>query len=115
MDYAVRSLTMGVAFALMIAITSKSGLVSGGRWWFWLLIPTLLFFSRGFGELVRLNFGRNQRPEPNLPLVNAVRPPDLSAAKTGELMTPVSSVTEGTTRHLATDARTRQLDDQRSS
>jgi hypothetical protein len=44
-----------------------------------------------------------------------VRPQDLPVAKTGELMTPVPSVTEGTTRHLAIVARTRQLDDQRPS
>jgi zinc-ribbon domain len=114
MDYAVRSLTMGIAFAVMIAMTSKFAPASG-RWWFWLLIPTLLFFGRGFSELVRLNFGRNQRPAPNQPLVNAVRPADLAAPKTGELMDQVPSVTEGTTRHLATEPRTRRLDDQRPS
>lgn len=114
MDYAVRSLVMGIAFAIMMATTSKFA-PGSGRWLFWLLIPTLFFFSRGFLSLARLNFGRNQRPAPNQPLVNAVRPRDLPAARTGELMTPVPSVTEGTTRHLANEARTRQLDDQRPS
>jgi len=114
MDYAVRSLTMGIAFAVMIAMTSKFA-PGSSRWWFWLLIPTIMFFSRGFAELVRLKSGRKQRPAPDQPLVNAVRTPDLPAAKTGELMTPVPSVTEGTTRHLADEARTRQLDDQRPS
>ena len=114
MDHAVRSLTLGVAFAVMIALTSKFA-PGSSRWWFWLLIPTLMFFSRGFTELVRCNSGRNRRRDANQPLVNAVRPLDLPAAKTGELMTAVPSVTEGTTRHLANEARTRQLDDQRAS
>jgi len=114
MDHAIRSLTMGTAFAVMIAITSKFA-PGSSRWWFWLMIPTIMFFSRGFAELVRMNSGRKQRLAPDQPLVNAVRTSDLPAAKTGELMTPVPSVTEGTTRHLATEARTRQLDDQRPS
>jgi zinc ribbon protein len=114
MDFAVRSLTMGIAFAVMIAMTSKFAPASG-RWLFWLLVPAMLFFGRGFAEIARLNFGRKQSPAQPQPLVNAVRTPDLPAAKTGELMTPVPSVTEGTTRHLATEARTRQLDDQRPS
>lgn len=113
MDSAVRSLLMGIAFAIMMATTSKFA-PGSGRYWFWLLVPTLFFFSRGFRNLAR-NFGRNQRPSPGQPLVNAVRPQDLPVAKTGELMTPVPSVTEGTTRHLAIVARTRQLDDQRPS
>ena len=114
MDYAIRRLTMGVAFAVIIVMTAKFA-PGSNRWWFWLLIPTLLFFSRGFTEIIRLNLGRNWRPQPNQPLVNAVRLSDLQAARTGELLTPVPSVTESTTRHLAVEARTRHLDDQRAS
>jgi hypothetical protein len=40
-------------------------------------------------------------------MVNAVRTPELPVPRTGELMTPVPSVTEGTTRHLGVEARTR--------
>ena len=114
MEYAIRKLTMGVAFAVMIAMTSRF-VPGSGRWAFWLVVPAMIFFAKGFTELVRLNFGRNERPRPNQPLVNAVRPSDLRAPKTGELRTPVPSVTEGTTRHLAAETRTRHLDGQRPS
>lgn len=114
MDYAVRSLTMGIAFAVMIVMTTKFA-PGSSRWWFWLLIPTMLFFGRGFAEIVRCNIGRSRGAQPNQPLVNAVRTPDLPAARTGELLTPFPSVTEGTTRHLATEPRTQKLDDQRAS
>jgi len=108
-DGAVRSLTMGIAFALMAVMTSKFA-PGSARWWFWLLVPAFLFFSRGFSELVRCNFGKNRRTETNQPLVNAVRTPELRTANTNELMTPVPSVTEGTTRHLGVEAKTRPFD-----
>lgn len=113
-EYAIRKLTMGVVFAVMIAMTSRF-VPGSGRWAFWLVLPAMIFFGKGFTELIRLNFGGKERPTRNQPLVNAVRAPDFRAPKTGELMTPVSSVTEGTTRHLAVEARTRQLDEQRPS
>jgi hypothetical protein len=43
-------------------------------------------------------------------MVNAVRTPELQVPRTGELMTPVPSVTEGTTRHLGIEAQTRPFD-----
>jgi len=113
-DYAIRKLTMGVVFAVILAITTKF-VPGGARWSIWLVIPAMLMFGKGITELIRLNVGRNQRPIPNRPLMNTVRPPDLAAPKTGELLRPVPSVTEGTTRHLATGARTRALNDQRPS
>lgn len=109
MDYAVRSLIMGVAFATVAAMTFKFA-PGAARWWFWLLIPAFAMFSRGFSELIRANARRNQQPQPPQPMVNAVRTPDLPAAKTGELMTPVPSVTEGTTRHLGVEAKTRPFE-----
>jgi hypothetical protein len=108
MDYAVRSLTMGIAFAVMAVLTSRFA-PGSSRWWFWLLVPAFLMFSRGFAELVRVNARKNQQPQPPQPMVNAVRTPDLAAPKTAELMTPAPSVTEGTTRHLEVEAHTRQL------
>ena len=108
-DNAVRSLTMGVAFAVMAVMTSRFA-PGSGRWWFWLLVPALLFFSRGFAALVRCNFGKNEPKTSNQPMVNAVRTPDLPAANTNELMTPVPSVTEGTTRHLGVEAQTQPIE-----
>jgi hypothetical protein len=112
-DYAIRKLMMGVAFAVIVVLTTKF-VPGSGRWSFWLVIPAMLLFGKGFGELIRLNVGRSQ-PTSNQPLMNTVRPPDLAAPKTGELLRPVPSVTEGTTRHLAPEARTRALNDQRPS
>lgn len=105
-DNAVRSLAMGVAFAAMALMTSRFA-PGSARWWFWLLVPALMFFSRGASALVRCNFGRNQSKATNQPMVNAGRAPDLAAANTNELMTPVPSVTEGTTRHLGVESQTR--------
>jgi hypothetical protein len=109
MDYAVRSLTMGIAFAVMAVMTSKFA-PGSGRWWFWLLVPAIFMFSRGFAALARNRSRKIEREQPAQPLVNAVRTPEIPAPPTGELLTPVPSVTEGTTRHLGVEAGTRPLD-----
>ncbi len=109
MDYAIRTLTLAIAFSLILALTSRFA-PGGSRWWFWLLIPTIMMFSRGFWELIRVNRLKNLQTQTPRPLVNAVRTPDLPPAKTGELMTPVPSVTEETTRHLGAQAQTRPFD-----
>lgn len=107
-DFAVRALMMGIAFAVISVFASRFG---AGKWWFWLLIPAAIFFSRGFSSLLRMQQTKNQTTNLASPQLNRVRPADLPAPRTGELMTPVPSVTEGTTRHLATEgARTRHLD-----
>jgi len=105
MDYAIRSLAMGIAFAVMAILTSRFA-PGSGRWWFWLLVPAFLLFSRGISELVRVNQRKNEQPQPPQPMINTVRTPDLPPAKTSELMTPVPSVTEGTTQHLGAEAKT---------
>ena len=107
-ERAVRNLTLGVAVAAIIAMSSKFASGSG-RWWFWLLIPAMIFFSRGFAELSRLHGPRDHVPIGPRTELNSTRPPDLPAAKTGELRPVAPSVTEGTTRHLQGEARTRQL------
>lgn len=109
MDYAVRSLTMGIAFAVMAVLTSKFA-PGSGRWWFWLLVPAMIMFARGFSELARVRSSRIESQQPPQPMVNAVRTPEMPVPRTGELMTPVPSVTEGTTRHLGTNAETRPFE-----
>ena len=105
-ERAIRSLFMGVAFATMIALTSA---FSTGKthWYFWLILPAMLMFSRGFAELIRLRVRSGTHTALQSPLSSA-RPLDLSAAKTGELMTAAPSVTEGTTRLLENEPGTRQ-------
>ena len=106
-DYAVRSLMMGVAFSVMAVLVFKFA-PGASHWWFWLLLPAMMWIGRGFSELVRLR----SRDEPRIAerMGNAVRTPEVRAAQTGELMTPVHSVTEGTTRHLGTEAQTRPIE-----
>ena len=108
-DYAIRSLMMGIGLAVMIAITSKFA-PGASRWWFWLLIPTIMFFSRGFAEIARVHGARKRMAAVPQTQLNSVRGFDLPGQKTGELLTAVPSVTEGTTRHLVNDVRTQKLD-----
>jgi len=105
-DYAIRSLITGIAFAVMAVMVSRFN-AGSERWWFWLLVPAIVLFARGFSELARVRSRKIEREQPPQPLVNAVRALDLPAATTNELMTPVPSVTEGTTRHLGVEAKTR--------
>ena len=59
---------------------------------------------------MRLKSARQLEQGFSQPQLNTVRPQDLPAPKTGELLTPVSSVTEGTTRLLDNEPPTRHLD-----
>ena len=108
MERAIRRLMMGIAFAVALAVAFSFG---PGRttWAIWLILPAMLMFSRGFAELLRVRGARNRIQTTSQPGLNSARPLDLPGAKTGEIVAPVPSVTEGTTRHLESDARTRQL------
>ena len=108
-DGAVRSLMMGIAFAVISVMIGKCS-PGGWTWWYWMLIPAATFLGKGFSDLARLKFEKQQPSSLNSPQLNSVRPADLTAPKTGELMTPVASVTEGTTRHLGAEAQTRHFD-----
>jgi hypothetical protein len=109
MDNAIRSIAMGFAFALMAIMTSRFA-PGSGRWWFWLLVPAIMMFARGFADMARVKNPKHNAPQAPQPMVNAVRTPEMPAPRTGELMTPVPSVTEGTTRHLGTNAETRPFE-----
>ena len=108
-EYAVRSLMSGVAFAVIAVMVFKFS-PGSARWWFWLLLPAMLWFGRGFSEIIRSNRKKEQPPALAQPQLNTVRFQDLPAPKTGELIAAVPSVTEGTTRHLGADAQTRPID-----
>jgi hypothetical protein len=108
-EEAIRTITMGVAFAVISILVSKYA-PGGNVWWFWLLIPSFGCFAKGFSELARLRMLKNQTSTYAQPQLNTVRQRDFPAPTTGDLRPPAPSVTEGTTRHLGQDARTRQLD-----
>ena len=105
-DYAIRSMVAGVAFAAMAVMVLKFE-PGSSRWWFWLLVPALMMFSRGFTAFARIRSRKSETPKVAQPMVNAVRTSELPVSRTGELMNPVPSVTEGTTRHLGENAETR--------
>lgn len=108
MERAIRSLTMGVAFAAIIAMSST--FASGKTHWLvWLLVPAMLMFGRGFTEVVRVCGAKNRMQAASQPELKSAPPLVIPSVKTGELMTAAPSVTEGTTRHLESVPRTRQL------
>jgi zinc-ribbon domain len=110
-DNAVRALMMGIAFAVIFLLVGRFS-PGGSKWWFWLLIPAVIFLSRGVSSLVRMKQTKDQPATFASPQINSVRAPELPVPRTGELLTPVPSVTEGTTRHLGAEAQTRHLDSQ---
>lgn len=93
----------------------------GGVFWGWgLFIPGFSTLGKGVGAIVasqRSQAGSlptasgqggyfpNQTGSAPAPMLGA------SAPRTGELRTPVPSVTEGTTRHLGAEAPTRHFDE----
>lgn len=109
LDNAVRSLMMGIAFAIISVLVGRYS-PGGWTWWYWMLIPASVFFARGISGLVRMKQTREQPPTFASPQLNSVRPTELPVPRTGELLTPVPSVTEGTTRHLGAEAQTRHFD-----
>jgi len=108
-EEAIRGITMGVAFAIVALLVARYA-PSGGVWWFWLLIPSAGCFAKGFAQLARVRMAKSQPTTSAQPQLNTMRQPDLPASKTGELMPPVPSVTEGTTRHLGVDPQTRRFE-----
>ena len=110
-EEAIRGITMGVAFAVVALLVARFA-PAGNIWWFWLLIPSAGCFAKGFAQLARVRNAKNQSATSAQAQaqLNTVRQPDLAAPKTGELMTPVPSVTEGTTRHLGVDQQNRHYE-----
>lgn len=114
-ERAVRSLFMGIAF-LFIAFAVKTWAPAGNLWWFWMLLPAAGLLADGVGTHLRLREKRQAAAQ--LPTAYDASPPGLSspprAARlprpdTGELVPP-PSVTENTTRHLATPPKRRPED-----
>jgi zinc-ribbon domain len=109
LEHAVRSLMMGIAFAIISVLIGKYS-PGGWTWWYWMLIPAATFLGKGISDLLRMKQANGQAPTISQPQINSVRPTELPVPRTGELMPPVSSVTEGTTRHLGAEAQTRHFD-----
>ncbi len=103
LDHAFKNVFMGIAFLLIAIALSRTGM--GATWWFWLLLPAFSLMGTGVAQCIRVR-EREKRASLQAPLAARAFP----ARPTDELMAPVPSVTEGTTRHLGVEAPTRHLD-----
>jgi hypothetical protein len=114
LDQVFRNIFMGIAFLIVAVALSQS---IGRGWWFWMLFPAFSMMGTGVAQYIRFK-EREKRAAILMPPAqrtfqdrpNPVDARPLSAPQTGELMPPVPSVTEGTTRHLGAEAPTRHLD-----
>lgn len=112
LESSLTKLFMGIAF---LAISIVLGVSSrGGGWWFWMLIPALMFIGGGLAQLIQVRsaakanagFGvSDQRSIDGTNLNATALPPQQttfvspeSRYRTGDLVPP--SVTDSTTRHL---------------
>jgi len=103
LDEGVRALVMGFGFiAVAIALAIYGGPIGASVWWFWMLIPAFAMLGKGIAEIVRAN-----QLKSSAQISYAAPPQNLPASNTNELRPPVSSVTEGTTRHLGVNSETR--------
>ena len=110
LESALTKLFMGIAFvvvAIALAFTGK-----GGGWWFYMLIPALMFMGSGIAQFIqvrsgqrRAQFGPADQNSLSGSMPNAALPPKQtnfvspeSRYQTGDLVPP--SVTDSTTRHL---------------
>ena len=110
LDDGIRHLMMGLAFIIVSILVGKYS-PGGWTWWYWMLIPAFTFLGRGISDIVRVRQVKTAAPTFEQPQMSAgTRPQSLPVQRTGELMTPVPSVTEGTTRHLGAEAPTRHFD-----
>lgn len=113
LDTAFKNMFMGIAF-LIIAIALSRSIGSG--WWFWMLIPAFSLMGTGVAQFIRLRDQEKRgifKAGPSSSFTDRVAPPSargLPQRNTGELGPPVPSVTEGTTRHLGVEAKTRHFD-----
>jgi zinc-ribbon domain len=110
-DEGVRNVVMGFGFiAVAIALAIFGRPIGAQVWWFWMLLPAFAMLGKGISEIVRFNQSKVPSP-PNQPQMPYVAPREFSPpSNPGVLQPPVASVTEGTTRHLGTEAAARHFD-----
>lgn len=111
LDVAFKNMFIGVAFLLISIALSRT---IGAGWWFWMLIPAFSLMGKGVAQYIRLREKEKRilmMPQRMQPMMSRQEPVSLPR-RTDELMPPVPSVTEGTTRHLGVEAPTRHLEHQ---
>ena len=111
LDHAFKNIFMGIAFLVIAIALSVSR--TGTGWWFWMLIPAFSMMGTGIAQVIRIKEEQKRSLQPGLSTQSALPPSavnPLPSRRTGELIAPPPSVTEGTTRHLGAEAPTRHLD-----
>ena len=93
LDSAFKNIFMGVAFLIIALVLSRT---IGQYWWFWMLLPAFSLMGTGIAQYIRI---REREKRSALPGPNLAQ--SLPPRTTDQLMPPVPSVTEGTTRHLS--------------
>jgi hypothetical protein len=112
LESSLTKLFMGIAFLVVSILLGFS--VTGTGWWFWMLIPALMFIGSGLAQFLQVRAssrgnGRFVSTDPNslsgtVPNAAALPPTQTtfvaaeSRYSTGDLVPP--SVTDNTTRHL---------------
>jgi hypothetical protein len=112
LESAITKFFMGLAFLTISIVLGLTG--KGAGWWFWMLVPALMFIGSGIAQFLQLkssgsvNSHVSPAADPNV-LTGAPANPALpptqttfvspeSRYKTGDLVPP--SVTDTTTKHL---------------
>lgn len=109
LDRAFKSAFMGIAFLLVSIALSFSPM--GRGWWFWMMIPAFSMMGSGIAQYIRVKEqGKRAVGGTNFNQMPSSRVEVFPARSAGELRATPPSVTEGTTRHLGTEAQTKQLD-----
>ena len=110
LDDGIRHFMMGLAFIIVSVLVGKYS-PGGWTWWYWLLIPASTLIGKGISEIIRSRQAKSVTSAAGQPqMMTGAQVENLPSLRTGELMTPVPSVTEGTTRHLGAEAATRHFD-----
>lgn len=110
LESALTKLFMGIAFVIVAVALAFTG--KGGGWWFYMLIPALMFIGGGIAQFIQVRSGQRtvqfaadagnslsgSMPNAALPPTQTTFVSPESRYKTGDLVPP--SVTDSTTRHL---------------
>src|SRR5215203_4518601 len=104
LDQSFKNIFMGVAFLIVAIALSRT---IGQGWWFWMLLPAFSMMGTGVAQYIRV---REREKRSSLVVPPVRRGFEMPSRNPDELMPPVPSVTEGTTRHLGVEAPTRHLD-----
>lgn len=113
LDRAFKNVFMGIAFLIISVALAFSRMGTG--WWFWMLIPAFSMMGTGIAQYIRLKEREKKSFLPGTIGQSSMMPPrpvdSFPARRTGELVPPPPSVTEGTTRHLGAERPTRHFDE----